>query len=94
MENFRQTKRFENVVRLSVLFLFALVCVAVFSFVKLGEVRRENAKYDELIASLKLENAKVNQSIENMTSYEYLEEQARNKLGMIKGDETNIEFTK
>ena len=92
MEDYRQTKRFENIVRLAVLFLTVLVCVAIFSFVRLGQARRENARYDELIASLKEENARVNQSIENMTSYEYLEEQARDKLGMIKGDETNIEF--
>lgn len=92
MENYKQTKRFENIVRLAVLFLTVLVCVAAFSFVRLGQARRENAKYDELIASLKEENARVNQSIEDMTSYEYLEEQARDRLGMIKGDETNIEF--
>lgn len=94
MENYRQTKRFENIVRLAVLFMAVLVCVAVISFVRLGQVRRENARYDELIASLKAENAKVEQSINNVTSDEYLEEQARYKLGMIKGDEINIEFKK
>ena len=59
MENYKQTKRFENIVRLAVLFLTVLVCVAIFSFVKLGQARRENARYDELIASLKEENARV-----------------------------------
>ena len=92
MENYRQTKRLENIVRLAVLFLTVLVCVAVFSFVKLGQARRENARYDELIATLREENAKVNQSITDMTSDDYLEEQARDRLGMIKGNETNIEF--
>ena len=92
MEKFKQTKRLENIVRLAVVFLVALVCVAVVSFVKLAQVRRENARYDALIESLKEESQNVNQSIEDMTDYDYLEEQARNRLGMIKGDEKHIEF--
>ena len=94
MENYKASKRFENIVRLAVLFFAVIVCVAVVSFVRLGQVRRKNAQYDELIASLKAENAKVEQSINNVTSDEYLEEQARYKLGMIKEGEINIEFKK
>lgn len=92
MENYKQTKRFENFVRLSVLFLFVLVCVAVFSFVKLGKVRKQNEQYDELIAKLQIENKRINQSVEESTSPDYLEKQVREKYGMIKGDETYIEF--
>lgn len=92
MENYKQTKRFETFVRLAVLFLVVLVCVAVFSFVKLGKAKRENEKYDNLIAQLQVENKRVNQSVEEMTSPDYLEQQVRDKLGMIKGDETYIEF--
>ena len=92
MEKFKQTKRLENIVRFAVVFMVALVCVAVASFVRLAKVRRENAKYDALIASLQEENKNVNQSIDDMTAYDYLEEQARYRLGMIKGDETHIEF--
>lgn len=94
MENYRQTKRFENFVRLSVLFLVLLVCVATFSFVKLGNARRENEKYDNLIAELTLENKNVNLTGEERTSPDYLEKQVREKLGMIKGNETYIEFQK
>ncbi len=92
MENYKQAKRFENFVRLSVLFLFVLVCVAVFSFVKLGKVRKQNEQYDELIAKLQIENKRINQSVEESTSPDYLEKQVREKYGMIKGDETYIEF--
>ena len=92
MENYKQTKRFENFVRLSVLFLVVLVCVATFSFVKLGNVRRENEKYDNLIEQLKQENKNVNLTGEQRNSPDYLERQVRDKLGMIKGDETYIEF--
>lgn len=92
MENYKQTKRFENFVRLSVLFLFVLVCVATFSFVKLGKAKRQNEQYDELIAQLQIENRNINQSVEESTSPDYLEKQVREKLGKIKGDETYIEF--
>lgn len=94
MENYKQAKRIENFIRLSVLFLVVLVCVAVVSFVKLGKVRRENEKYEQLIAELKLESERVNLSVEEKNSDEYLEKQVRDKLGMIRGDETYIEFKK
>ena len=92
MENYKQTKRFENIVMFSILFLAILICVAIASFVRLGKVRRENEKYNALIAQLQAENNKVNQSIDEMNSYDYLEQQARERLGMVKGDETYIEF--
>lgn len=92
MEKYKQTKRFENFVRLSVLFLVLLVCVATFSFIKLGNARRENEKYDNLIKELTIESKNVNLTREERTSSDYLEKQVRDKLGMIKGDETYIEF--
>ena len=92
MENYKQTKRFENIVRLAVLFLTVLVCVAALSFVRLGQARRENAKYDELIASLKEEQAKLSSDIDEVQSEEYLEEKIRNEFGMIKDGETLFIF--
>ncbi len=92
MENYKQTKRFENFIRLSVLFLVVLVCVATFSFVKLGNAKRQNEKYDNLIAQLKTEYNQINASTEDAMSPDYLENKVRDELGMIKGDETYIEF--
>ena len=94
MENYKQTKRFENFVRLSVLLLVVLVCVAVFSFVRLGTVKRQNEKYDSLIAELTAENESLNKSIADSTDDTYLENKVRNSLGRIKGDEKYIEFKK
>ena len=94
MENYKQTKRFENFVRLSVLLLVVLVCVATFSFVRLSKVKRQNEKYDNLIAELTAENNKIQQSIIDSTDESYLENKVRDNLGMIKGDETYIEFKK
>lgn len=94
MEKYKQAKRFENIVRLAVLFLVVLVCVATFSFVKLGNARRENERYDNLIAQLIQEKNKVGITSNEKTSSDYLEQQVRDKLGMIKGNETHIEFQK
>lgn len=93
MENYKQTKRFENFVRLSVLLLVVLVCVATFSFVRLGSAKRKNEKYDNLIAQLTAENNKIQQSIDSIDN-EYYENQARDNLGMIQEGETYIEFKK
>ena len=94
MENYKQTKRFENFVRLSVLFLVVLVCFAVFSFVRLGSVKRRNEKYDNLIAELTAEKNKIEQSTEASKDSLYLENEVRNNLGMIHGNEKYIEFQK
>ena len=66
MENYKQTKRFENFVRLSVLFFVVIVCVTVFSFVRVGSARRKNERYNELIAQLICENNQINQSINSI----------------------------
>ena len=94
MENYKQTKRFENFVRLSVLLLVVLVCVATFSFARLGKVKRQNEKYDNLIAELTAENEKIQQSINDSKDPLYLENQVRDNLGKIKGNEKYIEFQK
>lgn len=91
-EKFKQTKRFENFVRLGVLFLVVVICVATFSFVRLGNARRKNEKYDTLIAQLTQEKKKANLTSEEKNSSDYLEQQVRERLGMIKGDEIHIEF--
>ena len=94
MERYKQAKRFENIVRLAVLFLVVLVCVATFSFIKLGNARRENERYDNLIAQLIQEKGQVSLTVDEKTSPDYLEQQVRDKLGMIKENETHIEFQK
>lgn len=91
MGNYKQTKRFENFVRLSVLLFVAVVIVAVFSFVKLGSARRKNEQYDNMIAELIAKKESLDGSVE-LKSDDYYEGQVREKLGMVDGDETYIEF--
>lgn len=91
MDNYKQTKRFENFVRLSVLLFVVVLVVAITSFVKLGKARRQNENYDNLIAELTLERERLDKSV-NSKTYDYYETQVRDKLGMVDGDETYIEF--
>lgn len=88
MENYGQVKKFQTIVVSCIMFFVALVGVAIVSFVSLGKTRRENANYDALIASLKQEQQALQNNISNISSDEFLEEKARNELGMIKEGET------
>ena len=87
MENYTQTKKVERIIVSCLLALVAVVIVAVYSFIALGKVRSQNAKYDELIAQLKAEQVALEDNIDYVSSPEYLEEQAINNLGMIKDGE-------
>lgn len=91
MENYKQAKRFENFVRLSVLLFVVVAVIAVVSFVKLGKARKQNEKYDNMIAELTLEKERLNNSVNSKTD-DYYQTQVRDKLGMVNGDETYIEF--
>ena len=87
MENYKQAKRVERTIASCMLILVAVVIFSVFSFVSLGKARRKQAEYDEMIASLKQEQSALENNLGYMSSPEYLESQARDHLGMIKGDE-------
>ncbi len=92
MENYKQTKKFERIIVSCMLCLVVLVVVAVVSFVSYGKTRKENARYDAMIASLKEEQAKLSSDIDEVQSEEYLEEKIRNEFGMIKDGETLFIF--
>lgn len=88
MENYSKTKKVERIIVTCLIALVAVFAVAIYSFVALGNARRKNAEYDELIASLRDQKTNLEQSIDRMNSSSYLEEQARDQFGMIKDDES------
>ena len=87
MENYKQAKKVERIIASCMLILVAVGVFSVFSFVSLGKARRKQAKYDEMIASLKQEQSSLENNLGYMNSPEYLESQARDHLGMIKDGE-------
>jgi cell division protein FtsB len=88
MENYSATRKVERIVVSCLLALVAVFAVAIYSFVALGNARRKNAEYDELIASLEMQRTSLEQNVDKMQTDSYLEEQARNQFGMIKDGET------
>ncbi|MBQ8425770.1 MAG: septum formation initiator family protein [Clostridia bacterium] len=86
--SYKQRKKIEKIVAMCLLSFAVVVIIAVYSFVKLGAVRRENANYNEYIAALELKQDKLSKDVDNMKTDEYLEEQARDNLDMIKDGET------
>ena len=88
MENSNQMKKIERIIALSVFAFLVVFVVAIFSFVEVGQARRKNAKYDSFIASLQVQKSSLETNIEEMKDEDYLNEQARDYLGMIKDGET------
>ena len=87
MSNYKHARKIEGIIAGCMLFLVAIIVVAVGSFVALGKARRKADDYDKMIASLKNEQAMLENNIDYMNSNEYLEEKARDHLGMIKDGE-------
>ena len=92
MDNYKQRRKFETIIVSCIMFLVVLVGVAIVSFVSYGKTRRANAEYDDLIASLKQEQAALENGINQAQTPGYLEEKVRNEFGMIREGETLFIF--
>ena len=66
--------------------LFALVCVALYTHFKLNSLASKNSKLDAKINELSVTKASLQEGIETRTTDAYVEQQARENLGMIKSD--------
>ena len=88
MENYKQVKKFERIIIGSIFFGLAVLVLAISSFVVVGKARKKNADYDNMILSLKQQQAELNEGVSYRYSHEYIDEQARNHYGMIKKGET------
>ena len=88
MSNYRQTRKVEGIIAGCMVFFVAVVIFAICSFVSLAQARRKNADYDAMIASLKKEQASLENNLDYLNSNEYLESKARDHLGMIKDGES------
>lgn len=92
MSSYEQMRKLERIIVGSLVALVAVVCVAIYSFISLGRARYKSAEYDRMIASLNAQKTAIEQNIDHVNSDEYLEELARNHLGMIKDGETLYVF--
>ncbi len=92
MENYKQVKKFERIIIGSIFFGLAVLVFAISSFIVAGKARKKNADYDNMILSLKEQQAELNEGIDYRANGTYLDEQARNHYGMIKKGETYYIF--
>lgn len=92
MENYEQVKKLQRIIVSCMLAFAVVLVVAIYSFIALGKARRENAKYDEFIAAMEVRQSDLQGRVEEVNSPEYLEERARDYLGMVKEGETQFKF--
>lgn len=86
----RQKKDFLlNPVVITVIVIIALIVAFNFyqNMMKLNQIENRIDKIETEIAKAEAKNKELEQQIENSNSYEYIEEVARKKLGLIKPGE-------
>ncbi len=86
----RQRKDFLlNPVVITIVVIIALI--AVFNFyqnmIKMNQLENQIEKIESQIIQAEAENQKLKRQLENSNSYEYIEEVAREKLGLVKPGE-------
>lgn len=84
--------RLENIIRLvtilATLFLVIMTVLAISLYAKAGVLASKNASLDRQIENLSITRAELEQGIAIRKSDAYIEQQARENLGMIRDNET------
>jgi cell division protein FtsB len=73
-----------------VIVLLSLFFIIVTQSLTIIRLRYDIADNEELVNDYKNNNKILQEKIETMTTYKYIEEQAREKLGMVKTNETPV----
>ena len=71
---------------LATILLFALICIAFYTRIKLSSLSSKNVKLDAKINELSVTKASLEEGIKDRSTDAYVEQQARENLGMIKSD--------
>lgn len=66
--------------------LFALVCIIGYQYIKIGTLSSKSAMLDTKINELSVTKASLESGIEARSTDAYVEQQARENLGMIRVD--------
>ena len=70
--------------------LFALICIVCYQYVRLNNLSSKNALLDTQIAQLSVTKVNLENGIEARSTDAYIEQQARENLGMIRVDGETI----
>lgn len=87
-----EQSKFAKIVKISTIvatcFLVIMVGIILGQYIKLGKINRQKNSLDAELASMNSQKQTLEQGINNRLSNSYLEQQAREQLGMIKEGET------
>ncbi len=63
--------------------LFVLLCIVIYQYVRLGTLSKKDTELDRKIAELSVTEAELREGIKKRSSDSYIEQEARENLGMI-----------
>lgn len=86
MTQARMTQTIKLITVLATIFMFVLICIVGYQYIKLGSLSSKNANLDLKIEELSVTKANLESGIEARSTDAYVEQQARENLGMIKVD--------
>lgn len=92
LEQYKAEKKLERIIIYSLVAFVAILIVAIVSIVVANRARRNLAAYNSLIAQLQLEETRLEQDVAYMQTDPYLEQHAREELGMVQKGESYYIF--
>ncbi len=87
MTGSKAAKMVKLITVLATIFLFALIVLSFGLYIHAGQLSAKNASLDKQIEDLSITQIALEEGIKTRSSDAYIEQQAREQLGMIKDDE-------
>ena len=81
------TKMIKLITVCASIFLFALIVLSCGLYIRAGQLAAKSASLDKKIEELSITQISLEEGIKTRSSDAYIEQQAREQLGMIKDDE-------
>jgi len=90
MTQAKLTQKVKLITVFATIFLFVLVVFAIVTHIKINSLSSKSAMLDTKIAELSVTQTSLTEGIESRSSDSYVEQQARENLGMIKTDGESV----
>lgn len=87
MTGLKATRMVKFITICATIFLFAMIVLSVGLYIHAGNLASRSANLDKKIEELSITKISLEEGIKTRSSDEYIEQQAREQLGMIKDDE-------
>ena len=87
MTNSKARKMVKLITIFATIFLFAMIVLSFGLYIHAGQLSAKSASLDKKIEELSITQISLEEGIKTRSSDAYIEQQARDQLGMIKDDE-------